>query len=97
MIRRGTIRRKGQVTIPRKVREAAQLEEGAEVEFVVLREGVLMRRRVTVTIDPEQAWFWTPEWQERMAAAQTDLDAGRSAVFESGTPFLDALSEPDRA
>ena len=92
-MRISTIRKKGQVTIPQEVREAAQLDEGAAVEFVVVPEGVLMRRRVTVSIDPAQAWFWTPEWQAQMAAAQADLDAGRSSVFESSRSFLDALAD----
>ena len=92
-MRVSTIRKKGQVTIPQEVREAAQLDEGTTVEFLVVPDGVLMRRRVTISIDPGQAWFWTPEWQAQMAAAQADLDAGRSTTFQSGKAFLDALAE----
>lgn len=94
-MRIGTIRKKGQVTIPQEVREAAQLDEGTAVEFVVVPEGVLMRRRVTVSIDPSQAWFWTPEWQAQMAAAHADLEGGRSSAFESSEAFLDALADGD--
>lgn len=35
---------KGQVTIPRKVREELGLTEGAPVEFIPQREGVLLRK-----------------------------------------------------
>lgn len=92
-MRTSTIRKKGQVTIPLEVREAAKLAEGTTVEFVLVPEGVLMRRRVTVSIDPSQAWFWTPEWQAQMAVAQADLEAGRSVVFKSGKALLDTLAE----
>lgn len=51
----GTVRERGQVTIPKEVREQAQLEEGAEVEFEVIEPGeVVMRRRIafdTIELD----------------------------------------------
>lgn len=93
---RGTLRKRGQITIPQEIRQQAQLEEGALVEFVVVPEGVLIRRRLTVEIDPAQAWFWTPDWQRQMAAAQADLDAGSSSRFESGEDFLDSLAQRER-
>jgi hypothetical protein len=30
-----------------------------------------------VEIDPDQAWFWTPEWQARERLADEDLKLGR--------------------
>jgi antitoxin PrlF len=44
----GTVRERGQITIPKEVRERAQLEEGAEVDFEVLEPGeIVMRRKIT--------------------------------------------------
>jgi hypothetical protein len=44
-------------------------------------------------IDPEQAWFWTREWQEKEREADDDLAAGRVASFDSDAEFLVALDE----
>ena len=43
--------------------------------------------------DPDQAWFWTPEWQAGEKAADADLAAGRSTVYDSDEAFLKALEE----
>jgi hypothetical protein len=43
--------------------------------------------------DPDQAWFWTPEWQAGERAADADLTAGRSTICGSDEAFLKALEE----
>ena len=53
----GTVRERGQITIPKEVREQAQLEEGAEVDFEVPEPGeVVIRRKIsfdTLDLDDE--------------------------------------------
>jgi hypothetical protein len=44
-------------------------------------------------IDPDQAWFWTREWQTREREADDDLAAGRVTSYESDEEFLAALDE----
>jgi hypothetical protein len=44
-------------------------------------------------IDPEQAWFWTQEWQAKEREADDDLAAGRIASYESDEEFLAVLDE----
>jgi hypothetical protein len=44
-------------------------------------------------IDPEQAGFWTHEWQEKEREADSDLAAGRATRYESDEDFLAALDE----
>ena len=44
-------------------------------------------------IDPDQAGFWTREWQENEREASEDLAAGRSTRYESDEDFLAALDE----
>ena len=42
--------------------------------------------------DPDQAWYWTPEWQEGEEQIELDRAAGRfGPVFGSAGEFLDAL------
>lgn len=42
-----TVTRKGQITLPRAVRDAMGLEPGAEVDFEITPDGVWLRRRIS--------------------------------------------------
>ena len=46
---------------------------------------------VNESVDPDQAWFWTPEWQAGEATASADIAAGRVEHFDSAEEFLAAL------
>ena len=85
------MRAKGQLTIPRELREAAHLEDGDPVEIEMTGEGILLRPKKL--IDATQAWFWTRSWQAGEARAQADIDAGRTKVHSSTDEFLAALGE----
>lgn len=43
--------------------------------------------------DPEQAWFWTPEWQAGERRADEELRAGLGQYFDSEEAFLAGLDE----
>lgn len=44
----GTLRERGQLTIPKEIREEAQLEDGSEVDFEVREPGeVVIRRKIS--------------------------------------------------
>ena len=83
------MRSKGQVTIPREIREAARLEEGDPVSVEVVPEGILLRPQKV--IDASQAWFWAPAWQEGEREADHDLAAGRVSAYGNDDDFLDSL------
>ena len=80
----------GQVTIPDEVREELHLEPGQPVEIVVHDGGVLIR---PIDIDPEQAWFWTPEWQAKEREADRAYAEGRFTTYFSLDEFLDSLED----
>lgn len=42
-------------------------------------------------IDPEQQWFWTPEWQAGERAVSHELETGETAKYTSTDAFLTAL------
>jgi hypothetical protein len=44
-------------------------------------------------IDPEQAWFWTREWQTKECEADDDLATGRVTRYENDSEFLVALDK----
>lgn len=91
---RAVVRSKGQLTLPAELRRKANLEEGDVVEFQLTDEGVLLKPKKL--IDASQAWFWTPEWQERERQADEDIRAGRTTFFESDEAFLAHLDKLDR-
>jgi hypothetical protein len=44
---------------------------------------VLLEEIATGRIDPDQAWFWTREWQQKEREADDDLAAGRASRYDS--------------
>jgi hypothetical protein len=44
-------------------------------------------------IDPEQAWYWTREWQAKEREADDDRTAGRVSHYATDEDFLKALDE----
>jgi len=73
------VRGKGQITLPREIRDAAHLEEGDPIEFEITSDGILMRPKKVIAAS--QAWFWTPEWQAGEREADADIAAGRVTTY----------------
>ena len=44
-------------------------------------------------IDPDEAGFWTREWQDKEREADADLAAGRLTRYENDEEFLAAFDE----
>jgi hypothetical protein len=63
-----------------------RLPEGA-VDGAAIMLGEISAGR----IDPEQAWYWTREWQAKEREADDDLAAGRVTRYETDEDFLTAL------
>ena len=77
--------RKGQITIPAEVRRAAKIEPGHAFEVEITDEGILLR---PTEIDPDQAWFWTLEWQAKEQEADRAIAEGRFTRYYSEDEFL---------
>jgi hypothetical protein len=58
--------------------------DGAAILLEEIRDG---------RIDPEQAWFWTREWQAKEREADEDVAAGRRTTYASDDELLAALDE----
>lgn len=66
--------------------EVAAVERGGEI--VILTRGGRPVAKVH-SIDPDQAWFWTPEWQAREREVDEEKAAGvPDREFDSGEDFL---------
>lgn len=42
----------------------------------------------TIKVPRDQAWFWTPEWQEKEREADRDMKEGRYEDFENAEDLL---------
>ena len=51
----------------------------------VLAAGLIQERY------PDQAWFWTPEWQRREREADAQIAAGLGTRYESDAAFFASL------
>lgn len=85
------LRKKNIMTIPRDVAERMHLEEGDE--FIVTEEDGRIVLTPALSIPADQAWFWTPDWQARIAEAEADRVAGNSTVYRSEEEFLASLGD----
>lgn len=50
--------------------------------------GVLLRGIIKGPVDPDQAWFWTPEWQGGEREADAELAEGSGVVYRSTDDFI---------
>jgi bifunctional DNA-binding transcriptional regulator/antitoxin component of YhaV-PrlF toxin-antitoxin module len=87
------LNRRGQLTIPAGIRRAAGLEPGQAFVIQMTRQGLVLREVEPEDIDPDQAWFWTPEWQAKEREADEDIAAGRVTLYLSDEEFLASLDE----
>ena len=69
--------------------DAAGLHEGEPLNVRVTEDGILLARAEEP--DPDQWWFWTPEWQAKEREADEDLAAGRFTRYSSDEEFRAAL------
>ena len=44
---------------------------------------------------PEQAYFWTPEWQQAEQEADEDIKAGRTRRFSTAEELIADLDSPE--
>ena len=88
-----TVRQGGSITIPVEIRQQADLKDGDAVEVEVVDGCIVLRPS---DIDPEQAWFWTPEWQAKEREADEAIAAGRVTFHASDEEFLTALEQAAR-
>ena len=71
--------------------ELVNMAAYGHVTTVLTRDG----RRLARIVPEEDAWVYSPAWQERLREADTDLAAGRVRQFEDDDDFLAHLEALD--
>lgn len=77
--KKSTMKKRGQVTIPKSIREQLGLQENDQLEMTI-EEGRIVIQPV-ITIAKDQAWFWSQEWQKGELEAEDDILNGRVKSF----------------
>ena len=90
-VNKTVLRKKHILTIPRDLVDRMHLEEGDE--FIVTEENGRIVLTPALSIPADQAWFWTPAWQARIAEAEADREQRNSTIYRSEEEFLASLGD----
>ena len=73
--------------------EALNLRPGDEVDFEVEDNAARLIPIKTIKVPRDQAWFWTPEWQDKEKEADENLSTGRYRDFDTLEDLLKDLHD----
>jgi AbrB family looped-hinge helix DNA binding protein len=86
---------KRQISIPKNIMVALELQPGDEVEFEMKGKKAVLVPIKTIKVSRDQAWFWTPEWKAKEKEADQDLASGRVSEFRKLEDLLKDLHGED--
>jgi antitoxin MazE len=86
-----TISAKGQVALPKDVRNKLGVKAGDQ--FRVEVSGAKIVLTPVVTVPKEQAWFWTEEVQAKVRASVEDHEKGNFKTYKEVDKLLGDLRE----
>lgn len=82
MKERLTIRKRGQVTLPKSILDRFNLDEGDTLELSVNENGDIVVIPM-VQVPASQRWFWTEEWQKDEREADENIRTGNVKSFNN--------------
>ena len=85
------VRRNFQITLPSAIRKRLGLKVG-DILKTTLEKGRIVISPAK-TIDAEQSWFWTREWQEAEKEAEEDMKSGRVEKFKNVQELIKGLDK----
>ena len=81
---------KNQITIPKKLVEELHLHPGDILEIKTKGSAIVLLPKKLIPAD--QAWFWSPEWQDKEKEAGEDIESGKvSQEFNSADELVKHL------
>ena len=75
-----TISSKGQIAIPKEVREALHIKEGDQLIYQVEKGKIVLEP--IINIPRSQAWFWAPGVQEKIKKADKNFKEGNYKTYK---------------
>lgn len=89
-----TLRKKGQLTIPKSFIEALELSEGETLDLRIEDGKIIVVP--TISITKEQAWFWSKKWQQEEMEVEKQVENGQLTSpmnLNESIQFLDSLKK----
>lgn len=89
-----TLRKRGQITIPKEIIDELDLKEGETLEIRLVDGKMVIVP--TIAVAKDQAWFWTEEWQREEREVEKQIQEGRISKpmnAEEAIDFLEQLKE----
>lgn len=87
-----TLRKRGQITIPKDIIDELHLQEGETLEIRIEDGKIVIVPTIAVTKD--QAWFWSEQWQREEREVENQIKQGRVSKpmnADEALKFLDQL------
>ncbi len=75
-----TVSHKGQVAVPKEIRDTLHIKAGDQLIFKIEKGKIVLEP--VFNIPRSQAWFWTPEAQEKVKKAEENFKAGNFKTYE---------------
>ncbi|NUO07113.1 MAG: AbrB/MazE/SpoVT family DNA-binding domain-containing protein [Candidatus Brocadia sp.] len=85
-----TISQKGQVAIPKEIRDTLHIKAGDQLTFRVKKGKIILEP--AVNIPRSQAWFWTSEVQKKVKKADKNYKGDNFKTYEIDT-FVKELKD----
>ena len=86
-----TVSQKGQVAIPKEIRERLPIKTGDQLIFKISKGKIILEP--TINIPRSQAWFWTEEIQQTIKKAEKNYQAGIFKQYDQIDDLLGDLKE----
>lgn len=86
-----TISSKGQIAIPKEIRETLDIKAGDRLTFKVVKDKLVLEP--VINVPRSQAWFWTEEVQTKIKEAEENFRAGNFKRYDDVDDFLKDLKE----
>lgn len=74
-----TISSKGQIAIPKEIRDSLNIKGGDRLVYKVDRGKIVLEP--VVSVPRSQSYFWTPEVQEKVKKADENFKAGNFNTY----------------
>lgn len=78
-----TISSRGQIAIPKEVREVLDIKAGDKFLLEVVGNTIVLKPSVTITVPKDQAYFWSEEIQKSLQKAEKNFQKGDQKKYTS--------------
>jgi len=86
-----TISSKGQLAIPKEIRERLHVKEGDQFDVEVSEGNIVLKPVVTITVPKNQAWFWSDEVQAKIREGEEEFSKGHYKVYKNPDDLINDL------